>query len=272
MIGGLPMQVIERPGSAATLTPYLLEKEQAKGTVLICPGGAYRWVSPREGAPVAASFNKGGYHAFVLDYTVRSQDDDPEAELLGTKPLADAAWAMAHIREHAEKYGLNPDKIAIGGFSAGGHLAASLGVYWQNPAFFGGEKEADCYRPNALVLCYAVLSGGEHRHSRSFLNLAKDSVEGRAPYSLENHVSHLTPPTFLWHTAQDESVPVQNSLLFAEKLTHYKIPFELHIFPYGSHGFSLATPEVSEAKDNRFPDPHVARWIDLCIEWLGITF
>ncbi len=265
------LQVIERPGSAAKLTPFLLERGQAKGTVLICPGGAYRWVSPREGAPVAAAFNKGGYHAFVLGYTVRQEEDDPDAALLGTKPLADAAWAMAHIREHSGDYGLDPDKIAIGGFSAGGHLAASLGVYWQTPSFFRGEKAAELYRPNALILCYAVLSGGAYRHGGSFRNLAEDSVKGRAPYSLENHVSHLTPPAFLWHTSNDESVPVQNSLLFAEKLALYEIPFELHIFPYGSHGLSLATPEVSEAKENRSPDPHVARWIDLCVEWLGIT-
>jgi dipeptidyl aminopeptidase/acylaminoacyl peptidase len=108
------------------------------------------------------------------------------------------------------------------------------------------------------------------RHNGSFANLTEDSLESRAPYSLENCVSHLTPPTFLWHTSEDQAVPVENSLLFAERLARYEIPFELHVFPHGSHGLSLATPEVSEAPA-RYADPHVARWMELCIEWLGIA-
>ena len=259
------MQVLEREGSVARLTPYLLEQGEAKGTVLIFPGGGYRFVSPRESKPVADAFNRGGYHAFVLDYTVA------EPLPLGTKPLADAAWAIAQIRGNARAYGVDPDKIAVCGFSAGGHLAASLGVYWHNPGFFGGTEPAEVYKPNGLILCYAVLSGGMHRHGGSFDNLVGEGqpAKARFAYSLEQQVSQNTPPTFLWHTAEDSSVPVENSLLFASKLSAYEIPFEMHVFPYGSHGLSLATPEVSES--HRPADPHVAKWIDLCVDWLGIT-
>jgi acetyl esterase/lipase len=262
------MQIVSRPGSVAKLTPYLLAEGQAKGTVLVCPGGGYFYVSPREAKPIADAFNRGGYNAFVLEYTVRPSESGPDQPLLGTTPLADAAWAMAHIRENAAKYNLDPNKIAICGFSAGGHLAGSLGVYWNKPAFFGGEKAAELYRPNALILCYAVISGSVYRHGGSFANLAEDSLKGRAPFSLENHVSHLTPPTFLWHTFEDQAVPVQNSLVFAEKLIRYEVPFELHVYPHGPHGLSLATAEVC---DPERCDPHVGGWIDLCVEWLGIT-
>ena len=252
---------VKCPDSNAVLTPYLKEGS-AKGTVLICPGGAYRFTSPREAAPVAKAFNCGGYHAFVLDYTTQPPP-------LGTRPLADAAWAMAYIRENAEEYRIDNDKIALCGFSAGGHLAGSLGVYWHRPEFFGGKKDPEMYRPNALILCYAVLSPGIFRHNESFENLAGDN--GRYPWAIESQVSSKTPPTFLWHTAADSAVPVQNSLLVAEKLAAYSVPFELHIFPNGTHGLSLATEEVNQPEENRLADPHVAQWMRLCVNWLDIT-
>ena len=258
------MLSIKCPGSNATLTAYLLNSN-AKGTVLICPGGAYRFTSPREAAPVAIAFNRGGYNAFVLDYTTCTTLAAP----LGKRPLADVAWAMAYIRENAEKYALNPDKIALCGFSAGGHLAGSLGVYWHNPEFFGGNKPSEFYRPNALILCYAVLSPGVFGHSESFYNLAGN--DDHRQWAIDSLVSPNTPPTFLWHTASDASVPVQNSLLVAEKLAAYKIPFELHVFPNGSHGLSLATQEVNQPEQGRLANPHVAQWISLCINWLDIT-
>ena len=256
------MHEVKCPDSSAVLRAYLLAGA-AKGTVLICPGGAYRHTSPRESAPVAGAFNRAGYNAFVLDYTTQPPP-------LATRPLADAAWAMAHIRENCDsQYELDPDKLAICGFSAGGHLAASLGVYWHRPEFFGGEKPPELYRPDALILCYAVLSPWIFGHKESFRNLAGEDTH--YPWAIESQISSNTPPTFLWHTAADKSVPVQNSLLVAEKLAVYNIPFELHVFPNGGHGLSLATEEVNEPEQGRLADSHVAQWMSLCTNWLDIT-
>ena len=263
------METIKRGDGIAALTPHILNGA-GKGTVLIFPGGGYNFVSPREARFVADAYNKEGYNAFVLLYTTRETcgHEDP----LLTKPLSEAAWAIAHIRENAAKYSIDPDKIAVCGFSAGGHLAASLGNYWDKPMFFGGEKTPEMYKPNALILCYPVISAGEYRHGGSIKNLAGvETGEAAAPWSMENHISGNTPPAFIWHTAADEPVPVQNSLLFANGLSKHKIPFEMHIFPYGAHGLSLATPEVAELKENRLADPHVAKWHSLSVDWLGIT-
>jgi acetyl esterase/lipase len=245
------------------LTPYILTETEKKGTVLICPGGGYEHISPREGKPVALAFNERGYDAFVLEYTVVEKTNE-QSNPLQTKPLADLAWAIAYIRENASQYKIDPDKIAVCGFSAGGHLAGNLGVHWHNPNFWSGDKPDAMYKPNALILCYPVISAGEHRHAGSIANLVGEGDV--APFSLENHVSAKTPPTFLWHTAEDTAVPVQNSLAFAGRLAKHRVPFELHIYPFGGHGLSLATAKLNKGFESR----HVGGWIDLCAEWLEV--
>jgi acetyl esterase/lipase len=230
---------------------------------LICPGGGYEHISPREGKPVALEFNERGYDAFVLEYTIADKANG-QGIPLQMKPLTDLAWAIAHIRENAPQYKIDPEKIAVCGFSAGGHLAASLGVYWHTPGFWGGDKPEAVYRPNALILCYPVISAGEYRHKGSITNLVGDS--DASPFSLENHVSEKTPPTFLWHTAEDSTVPVQNSLAFAGKLAEHGVPFELHVYPFGGHGLSLANAKLNKGFENK----HVGGGIDLCAEWLEV--
>lgn len=224
--------------------------EHAKGCVVICPGGGYGWLSPREAEPVARTLEAGGWACAILYYTVRETETQPP---LGTLPLRQLSEAVAAVRR---AYPGKP--AAVMGFSAGGHLAASLGVHW---------KTLGLERPDAMILCYPVITAGPYAHRGSIANLAPEGEQDF--YSLERHAGAHVPPAFLWHTAADEAVPVENSLMLCAELSKAKVPFELHIFPYGGHGLSLATQEVCE--EGREPDPHVAQWAGLCIKWLDLT-
>ncbi len=239
------------------------ESGQGGAIVLILPGGGYERISPRESAPVAKAFKEKGFVPAVLSYSVSPEENGSRASL-GTLPLREAAWAVRTLRE---AFGQTA-KIAVCGFSAGGHLAASLGVHWDSAGVFAEIPDRKANRPDALVLCYPVITAGKYAHSGSFEKLAGDA--GLEFFSLEKHVSEKTPPAFIWHTAADESVPAENSLLFANALLKSRVAVELHVYPYGAHGLSLATSEVEDPQKNRLPDPHVAGWLDLCAEWLGI--
>ena len=219
----------------------------ARGTVLICPGGAYEWLSPREAEPVAAALQNGGWNTALFTYTVHT----PGGEPLGTLPLCQLGEAVARLRQ--ERDGL----VVVCGFSAGGHLAASLGVHW---------RTLDLPRPDALVLGYPVITAGRFAHRGSIQNLAGGENEGF--FSLETQAGPQVPPVFLWHTVTDPEVPVQNSLLFAQALIEAGVSCELHLYPYGVHGLSLATPEVEEPAKDRFADAHIAGWFDNCLSWL----
>ena len=231
--------------------------QEWKGSVVICPGGGYQWLSPREGEPVARAFAALGWKPWILYYSVAG----PE-EVLGTEPVKQAAEAVEIVRRW------EPEKpVFLCGFSAGGHVAASLGVLWNEPGVFG-DKKPENIRPDGLILGYPVISAGEWAHRGSFEMLAGKEPEKQQFFSLENHVDLETPPVFLWHTAEDSLVPVENSLIFAKQLSKYKIPFEFHVYPFGEHGLSLATEEVEEAEKKRFADAHVAGWMKLCGEWM----
>ncbi len=240
-----------------------------KGQVVICPGGGYEWLSPREAQPVADAFAAQGWRPWVLRYTVAEPGRTPGAE-----PLRQLGRAVAQVRAR------RPDKPVVAcGFSAGGHLAASLAVHWQDEALFPGAGRA--VRPDAAVLGYPVVTAGRWAHEPSL-----EALLGRRPgdgaagafwerqreyFSLERQVGAGTPPVFLWHTAADETVPVQNSLLLAWALAERRIPFELHVYPRGVHGLSLATKEVEEPEKQRWAGPHVAEWFGDCIRWLALT-
>lgn len=236
-----------------------------RGLVVICPGGGYQYTSPRESEPVAIQFTAAGFHAVVLHHSVAPRQHP--------QPLWDLSRTLELIRERAQEWHVDPQKIAVCGFSAGGHLAATLGVHWNAPiARQTPGMSLGMNKPNALILCYPVISAGRFRHQGSFENLAGTSStpELLEELSLEKHVNAQTPPTFVWHTAADPSVSVENSLLFARALHQQHIPFELHIFPHGGHGLALATPET--ATDQLRPDAHVAGWMQLCLEWLPGVF
>jgi acetyl esterase/lipase len=234
------------------LETYVLPASETRGAVLICPGGGYAGRAPHEAAPIAAKYSAAGLQTFVVQYRV--------APNRHPAPLLDVTRALRTIRQNATAWHVDPDKIAVCGFSAGGHLTGSIGVHHGLADVNTGDEldEISC-RPDALILSYAVLSSGASRHVGSFENLLgpDPNPEMLALMSLENQVTEDTPPAFLWHTADDAAVPVANSLLFAEALSNHGVPFELHVYPHGVHGLGLAPDNV-----------HVATWMDLSIEWL----
>ncbi len=227
-----------------TLTTYLHEPSEAmpnnavRRAVMICPGGGYLFCSDREGEPIALAFMAAGYQAFVLRYSVGEHAAFP-------RPLKDAEIALNMIRTRAEEWGVDPARIAACGFSAGGHLAAALGTMGR-------------VRPNAMILAYPCI-----------LESMSATLPEPIP-SLEREVTSQTPPTFIWATAADERVPVENSLEFAAALDRAKVPFELHIFQKGAHGLALATP-VTSAGHGHYIDVDAAKWLNLCLAWLGAS-
>lgn len=251
-------------GNHPALSAYLLDGERERGAVLVIPGGAYAWVSPREAEPIAMRVLASGRHAFVLRYSV--------APARWPAALLDAARAMRLIRAGAGGWHVSPSRVAALGFSAGGHLAASLAFMGGAPPVRGAPGVGEsATRPDALGLAYPVASSGECAHRASFANLlgSNASDEDLAAQSLELRVPDDPPPLFLWHTAADESVPVRNSLLLAEAYAARRLPFELHVFPKGGHGLALATAET--ATPERPPEPRVARWTELFFSWLDET-
>ena len=242
-----------------TLTTYVLDGEKNRKAVLICPGGGYEFVSPREGEPIALAFNAAGYHAFVLNYSVK-----PYAH---PQPLLDVSRAMCIIRDNAEAWRVNPEKIAVCGSSAGGHLAASLGIYHNDTEILNTLSVPEGKnKPTGRILCYSVISSGEFAHRGSFTALTGDAPALLDKMSLEKHVTPQTPPTFLWHTVTDDAVPVENSMMFASALRKNGVPFELHLYPTGGHGLSLAVEETADFDGQIIP--HVATWIDLACKWM----
>jgi len=255
------MQTIQCPFDSASLDCYPVEGTAE--AVIVCPGGGYEFLSKWEDEPIARAFNQAGYHAFVLHYTVTEPP-------LGWRPLRQLGWAVSAVRSGTA--GPDVRKIAVCGFSAGGHLAASLGVQWHNAALFAPGTDLLSQKPDVLILGYSVISGGEFAHPGSFTQLAGKDPSAWEAFSLEKLVSEKSVPTFLWHAVPDASVSVQNSLLFFERLLEHGVAAELHLYPFGTHGMSLATPEVSRPAENRLADPHVATWMPLAQQWLADIF
>ena len=231
---------------------YPAENKRGNGTVVVFAGGGYHVRAPYEEIDYALRLNEYGLNAFTVDYRV-SPDRFP-------LPLLDARRAVRFVRKNAERFGIDPDKVAVMGSSAGGHLAGLVSTY-RDPIEGEGVDEIDkidCL-PDAAILCYPVVTLFEsHRHKHSATNLLGERVDELAPkLSLDKIADEKTPRTFIWHTASDELVPVLNSLRYAERLREAGVPFELHIFPDGRHGLGLAES-----------NPHVAEWAELLRKWL----
>jgi len=244
------------------LTPYLVPGDGPCACVVVCPGGGYAGRAAHEGEPVARWLNTVGVSAAVLDYRVR-----PYRHPI---PLGDAQRAIRTVRHRAKEWRIDPRRVGILGFSAGGHLAGSAATIFDDgqPDAADPIDRQSC-RPDAAILCYAVLTFGEFRHNGSMVNLlGKDPDPAlQKQMSLETRVTAKTPPTFLWHTADDGAVPVENSLLFAAALRKHKVPFALHVFPRGPHGIGLARGKRAAKA------PEARAWPALCAEWLrGIGF
>jgi acetyl esterase/lipase len=285
------------------LTTYILEDsvEMLKGkprpAVIICPGGAYLSCSDREGEPVAIMFANMGYHAFVLRYSTYCQGGTKWPDF--SKPLpvkeycrfpaamCELGQSMLILREHAEEWHIDAGRIAVCGFSAGGHNAAMYATNWDSDLiseYFREGKEK--FRPAAAILGYPL---SDYRYMNeeirkgnpgmamvfnasnvSLLGTDAPSAELLDRVSPARYVSENTPPMFIWSTAEDNLVPVQHSIRMANALADKRIPFELHIFEQGAHGLSLATQASAEARSQLVFD--VARWTELAGRWLNKRF
>lgn len=239
------------------LEHYSPKTKRSRAAILILPGGGYSHRAPHEGVGYAEFLNDLGIEAFVLAYRVTGgapADDTP----LFPAPLLDARRAVRYLRHNADALGIDTDKIAVMGSSAGGHLAAFVSTY---RAPIEGEgvdaiDEIDCI-PNAQILCYPVISSDEEvSHCRSYKCLLGRLYEERDTYSPDLIADERTPKAFLWHTAADQAVNVINSYRYATALRKLNIPCEMHIFPYGTHGRGVAAD-----------DPHLHQWVGLLKNW-----
>lgn len=225
--------------------------------IVICLGGAYMNVSDREAEPVAVAFFAAGFNTYILNYSVKEQATE-------LRPLCQLAATILQIRKNAESWYTLPDKIAVCSFSAGGHLAASMGVLWNNAKFIETFKNTENVRPNAMISGYPVITSDETAHVDS-IECVSGAKEGSTQYQwfgLDRHVDKNTPPTFLWHTSEDKVVSVENSLRMASALSAAEVPFELHVFPKGPHGMSVCSEDVGT------PSEYNVRWIEWSIKWL----
>ena len=239
-----------------------IDPQVQRPAVVICPGGGYAHLSEREAEPVALRFLLMGFNCFIVWYRL-APNRFPD-------PQQDVASAVAWVRENAAQTHTAPEKIAVIGFSAGGHAAGSLGVLWPKAELWqplGLTPEQ--VKPNAMVLCYPVITGGEFAHRGSFVNLTgTDDLTAHAAHSLDTLVTPATPPTFLWHTWADDAVPVENTLLMASALRKAGITTEVHIYPFGSHGLSLAN-EFSTSIDHPHQNvPECTPWPELAGRFL----
>ncbi len=265
----------------ATITTYVVEntaelKLSPRRAVIVCPGGGYHFLSDREAEPVVAQFLTANINVFLLRYTVGMARTAENAGASGYAPLIEAGLAIKFVRDHAEEYSTDPQKVFILGFSAGGHVAASAGTLWNIPevrdaiGISAGECPEGINRPDGTILCYPVITGGDRAHRGSVKNfsghdeLTEEDIER---FSLERHVDGATSPAFIWHTASDGTVPVQNSLMYAAALAAQKIPFELHIYPEGKHGLSLCN-EFTSSQNSANLVPYAAGWIDHAVKWV----
>lgn len=257
---------VDGSGDDARLTTYLISPSEEiemkrRPLILVCPGGGYAFVSDREAEMFALQWNAYGFHAAVLRYSVEPA--------VYPAALLELGKAMQMIREHADTWDVDPDKILLEGSSAGGHLAASLGMFWNKP--FLAEKlgvDSKMLRPAGMILNYPVITSGPYAHDDSFRSLLGDQYEAKKEeMSLENQVSADTPPAFLWHTNEDGLVPAENSLLLALEMRKHQIPVELHLYARGGHGLGLAD-ERTMGVGGYGVELECQSWMELAYRWV----
>ncbi len=240
------------------IIPYIPAEKKCDGAVVVFAGGGYRNRAAHEGEGYAKFLQSKGICAFDVAYRVAPHHFPLE--------LLDARRAVRWVRAHAEEYGIDKNKIAVMGSSAGGHLAAMVSTY-TDPIDFEEQDAIDreAFLPNAQILCYPVIGNPTDcwfAHKGSYLNLLGGTdADARMKVDPLLNASETTPQAFIWHTAEDATVDVENSLRYASVLHRFRIPMELHIFPDGHHGLGLAEKI-----------PHTAQWSGLLVNWLFKIF
>lgn len=257
---GTPMFDPSIPQEEPDLTPFLLPEEKdengeakKRGCVIVCPGGGYTHRGDLEGEPIAKMFNENGFSSFVLNYRFGPYNH--------SAIVSDVKRAIRVVRYNAEKFGIDPEKIAIIGFSAGGHLSSVAATHFDYGVEGGDLIDAVSSRPDAALLCYSVITMDKKYTDDItrgvFIGNLENEEELALKYSSEHQVREDGPPVFMWHTAGDPIVPVQNAIQMASALAEKHIPFEFHVFPEGAHGLNLA-------KDT----PGTCQWPRIAVNWL----
>ena len=248
------------------LDTYVPDKTKnfTRRAILVIPGGGYHDVcSDREGEPIAHAFIPHGFAAFVLRYSVARVRPFPAQ-------LIEASLAMAHIRQNADEYGIDPEKVFVTGFSAGGHLAGSLGVLWHFDEIY---KETGIpfgiNKPTGMILGYPVTTyeGGHKASHHNLWCTDTPSKEQLALSCLENHVDERSAPLFLMHTSDDAVVPIKSALVMAEAYAAKGLPFEMHIYPHAPHGAALSTA-ITSGGIPALEDEAISKWIEHAVYWV----
>lgn len=241
-------------------SPFDVDRKWRRPAVIIVPGGGYGYVSKREGEPVAAEFFAKGFQTFVLTYEVGGENGYPYPE-----QFLELASAVDYVKKHAEEFYVNKDEVFVVGFSAGGHLTGNLAVDYENVPQIAG-RDLDC-KPTAVGLCYPVISK-INGHQGSYENLlygytdeAKEELLKKL--NLDEAVTEKTVPSFLWTTAEDICVPPDNAIRYALACNKKKVQFELHVYPHGGHGKSIASREIN---DDETLD-QICKWLPACIDF-----
>lgn len=242
--------------------------------VLVCPGGGYAMTSDREADPIALAYMADGFNTGVLRYSVGEDAAWPA-------PNVDLSNAIRIIRENASRWHTDPNKIAVCGFSAGGHLTAMQGVHWNDPEIM---RMSSCNNgencPDAIILGYPVITSDEKTHGDSIKMVLRKVIESgdikeierMTEYvSAEKNIGSHTPPVFLFHTCHDQLVPVYNSLVFAAGLERNGIDFEMHIFEKGEHGLAMCN-HTTHLEGATFVNPDAEKWIKMSCRWLWKHF
>lgn len=261
--------ILDPQNPEITLTCYIPfdspeNRTPLRKAMLVLPGGGYWGCSDREGEPIALAYLGYGYVSFVLGYSIQEKARHP-------KPLIDASLAMKYIRLNASRFHIDPEKIFAIGFSAGGHLCGMLGTAWKNEEVNNAiDIPYGWNRPAGVVLSYACLSynAGPTDLYNYQLRTNNPTDEMKRSVSPADLVDQDSSPAFIWHTSDDNVVPVKNAIDMAAKLAEAGKKFELHIYPEGAHGISLADKRTEAGWGGCFINPHIAQWFSDSLKWM----